>query len=185
MNNNNFWELINRSKEHGEEQVEWLTNELVKQKTEEIFNFEIEFKNKMDQSYTPSLWGAAFVIMGGCSDDGFDYFRGWLISRGEELFDMALKNPEYLAEYLTEDNLHKDVFAPQLEEILSVASDAYTYQKTSEYDYDDEINSEFLDELEARGYKFEPIEIEFDWEEEALEERYPLLWERFGENPLT
>jgi hypothetical protein len=56
--NNNFWDLINRSKEHGEEQVEWLTNELVKQKTEEIFNFEIEFKNKMDQSYTPSLWWA-------------------------------------------------------------------------------------------------------------------------------
>ena len=183
--NNNFWDLINRSKEHGEEQVEWLTNELVKQKTEEIFNFEIEFKNKMDQSYTPSLWGAAFVIMGGCSDDGFDYFRGWLISRGEELFNKALKNPEYLAEYLTEDNLQEDVFAPQLEEILSVASDAYTYQKTGEIEYDDEINTEFLDELEARGYKFEPIEIELDWEEEDLEERYPLLWERFGEDPLT
>lgn len=65
MNNHNFWELIERSKEHGEEQVEWLTNELTKQNTNEIFNFEIEFKKKMDQSYTSSLWGAAFVIMGG------------------------------------------------------------------------------------------------------------------------
>lgn len=34
MKNNNFWEFTNRSKEYGKEQVEWFTNELVKQKTE-------------------------------------------------------------------------------------------------------------------------------------------------------
>lgn len=73
--------------------------------------------------------GAAFVVMGGCSDDGFDYFRGWLISRGEEVFNQVIKNPEFLAEYLSEENLQEDVFAPQLEEMLSVASDAYIYQK--------------------------------------------------------
>jgi len=186
MNTADFWAWINRSKAHGEKQVEWLTKELAKQKTDEILDFEIEFRKKMDQSYTSSLWGAAFVIMGGCSDDGFDYFRGWLISRGEDLFNKALQNPEYLAEYLTEENLREDVFAPQLEEILSVASDAYTYQKTGELEYNDEINDAFLDELEARGYTFDPIEMdELDWDEENLKERYPLLWERFGENPLT
>ncbi|CAF1829678.1 hypothetical protein NRS6141_02497 [Bacillus subtilis] len=26
--------------------------------------------------------------------------------------------------------------------------------------------------------------IELDWEEEDLPERFPKLWERFGENPL-
>lgn len=185
MTNKIFWELINHSKNHVEEQVEWLTKELINQKTEEIIKFEIEFRNKMDQSYTSSLWGAAFVIMGGCSDDGFDYFRGWLITRGEEVFNKVLKNPEYLAEYLSKDYLQEDEFAPQLEEILSVASDAYTYQKTGEFEYNDDTYTEFLNELEAQGYKFEPIDIEFDWEEEDLEERYPSLWERFGDNPLT
>ncbi|XEC97306.1 DUF4240 domain-containing protein [Paenibacillus tarimensis] len=180
-----FWELIDNSKKKGAEQIEWLTQELVKQKTEEIIEFEIEFRNKLEQSYTTSLWGAAFVIMGGCSDDGFDYFRGWLISRGEEVFNQAVNNPEFLAEYLTEDNLQEDEFAPQLEEILLVASDAFTYQKTGTFEYDDDTNTVFLNELEARGYKFEPIDIELDWEEEDLVERYPVLWERFGENPLT
>jgi len=61
----------------------------------------------------------------------------------------------------------------------------HTLIKKTEFEYDDEINTEFLDELEARGYKFEPIEIEIDWEEEDLEVRYPLLWGRFGDNPLT
>ncbi|TFE22574.1 DUF4240 domain-containing protein [Cohnella luojiensis] len=185
MTSNFFWELINNSKKNGVEQVEWLTKELIKKNSEEIIQFEIEFKNKLEQSYTSSLWGAAFVIMGGCSDDGFDYFRCWLISRGEEVFNQVLKNPEFLAEYLTEDYLLEDEFAPQLEELLSVASDAYIYQKTGMFEYNDDTKTKFLKELEARGYNFEPIEIEIDWEEEDLEVRYPFLWDRFGENPLT
>jgi hypothetical protein len=185
MTSNFFWELINKSKMYGGEQIEWLTKELINTNNEKIIQFEVEFRDKMDQSYTSSLWGAAFVVMGGCSDDGFDYFRGWLISRGEEVFNQATKNPEFLAEYLSEDNLQEDVFAPQLEEILSVASDAYIYKKTGTDEYDDDINTEFVNELEARGYKFEVLDIELDWEEEDLEERYPLLWARFGENPLT
>lgn len=185
MTNKVFWELINSSKKHGEEQIEWLTNELSKMTVDEILEFEIEFRNKLEQSYTSSLWGAAFVIMGGCSDDGFDYFRGWLIAQGEEIYNKVLKSPEFLAEYLSEDYLEEDEFAPQLEEMLSVASDAYIYQKTGEIEYNDDIHTEFLDVLEARGYEFIPAEIEFDWEEEDLEARYPILWERFGENPLT
>jgi len=180
-----FWELISDSKRKGVEQVEWLARELANKKTEEIIEFEIEFMKKMGQSYTSSLWGAAFVIMGGCSDDGFDYFRGWLISRGEEIFNQALANPEFLVEYLTDDNLQEDEFAPQFEEFLSTASNAYTFQKTGSFEYNDEISTAFFNELEARGYKFEPIDIELDWEEEDLVERYPLLWDRFGENPLT
>jgi hypothetical protein len=40
----------------------------------------------MAESYTNPLWAAAYVINGGCSDDGFDYFRGWLIAQGREVF---------------------------------------------------------------------------------------------------
>jgi hypothetical protein len=31
----------------------------------------------MDRSYRNDLWAAGYLINGGCSDDGFDYFRGW------------------------------------------------------------------------------------------------------------
>lgn len=124
-------------------------------------------------------------MMGGCSDDSFDYFRGWLIAQGEEVFRKVLESPEFLVEYLSEDYLEEDEFAPQLEEMLSVASDAYTYQKTGKLEYNDDINTEFLNALEDRGYEIRPAEIDLDWEEEDLEERYPLLWKRFWENPLT
>ncbi|MNN13951.1 hypothetical protein D3C81_1270010 [compost metagenome] len=180
-----FWELIGNSKKHGVEQVEWLINELSKKAAHEMIEFEVELRSKMGESYTSSLWGAAFVIMGGCSDDGFDYFRGWLIAQGEEVFSKVLINPEYLAEYLSDDFLEEDVFAPQLEEMLSVASDAYTYQKTGNMEYNDEIDSEFVNEVEAQGFKFKTADIELDWEEDDLEDKYPILWKRFGEDPLT
>ncbi|WP_217498085.1 MULTISPECIES: DUF4240 domain-containing protein [Sphingomonas] len=36
----------------------------------------------MIRSYRWDLWRAAKVAKGGVSDDGFEYFRTWLISRG-------------------------------------------------------------------------------------------------------
>ncbi|MGW1763732.1 DUF4240 domain-containing protein [Streptomyces sp. NPDC002073] len=48
-------------------------------------------------SYRSPLWAAAYLINGGCSDDGFDYFRGWLILQGQEVFDRVLADPDALA----------------------------------------------------------------------------------------
>lgn len=41
---------------------------------------------------------AAYLVNGGCSDDGFDYFRGWLIARGREVFEDVLADPDAIAE---------------------------------------------------------------------------------------
>jgi hypothetical protein len=49
-------------------------------------------------SYRWDLWGAAYQINGGCSDDGFEYFRGWLIAQGREVFERAVADPDTLAE---------------------------------------------------------------------------------------
>jgi hypothetical protein len=44
----------------------------------------------MAQSYRLDLWGAAYLVNGGCSDDGFDYFRGWLLRQGRATWQAAL-----------------------------------------------------------------------------------------------
>lgn len=46
--------------------------------------------------------GAAYVINGGCSDDGFIDFRSWLIAQGKAVYDAALADPESLAGHITE-----------------------------------------------------------------------------------
>jgi hypothetical protein len=52
----------------------------------------------MAKSYRTPLWAAAYVINGGCSDDGFDYFRGWLIVQGREVFEHLVADPDALAD---------------------------------------------------------------------------------------
>ena len=52
----------------------------------------------MADSYRTPLWAAAYVINGGCSDDGFDYFRGWLIVQGRQVFERAVADPDALAD---------------------------------------------------------------------------------------
>ena len=50
------------------------------------------------QSYGWQLWQAAYLINGGCSDDGFEYFRGWLITQGRETFERVVADPDTLAD---------------------------------------------------------------------------------------
>jgi hypothetical protein len=40
-------------------------------------------------SYRTVLWAAACLINGGYSDDGFEYFRGWLIVQGRDVFERS------------------------------------------------------------------------------------------------
>jgi hypothetical protein len=176
-----FWRLIEKSRAH-DEQTEWLTDVLVQKGLEEVIEFEFLFQKLMNASYQSRLWGAAYVLMGGCSDDTFDYFRGWLIGQGEEIFNKAMQNPEILAEYIDEDNLDEEGY-PQNEEMLTVGLDAYTLIKTGDTEWDEIIDNELLEALEKKGLQPVP-DIEFDWEEDDLEDLFPILWERFGEEPL-
>ncbi|MGG2065054.1 DUF4240 domain-containing protein [Bacillus sp. S14(2024)] len=49
-----------------------------------------------------------------------------LIGQGEEIYNKVIKDPEFLAEYIHEDNLDDEGF-PQNEELLSVGLDAYAF----------------------------------------------------------
>jgi hypothetical protein len=56
------------------------------------------FDAMMAKAYSFPLWGAAYVINGGCSDDTFDDFCASLISRGRQAFERALSDPDALAD---------------------------------------------------------------------------------------
>jgi hypothetical protein len=50
------------------------------------------------RAYTWDIWGAAYVIEDGCSDDCFQDFRIYLISLGRDVFERALRDPDSLAD---------------------------------------------------------------------------------------
>src|SRR5207244_1156324 len=75
---------------------------------------------QMARSYQWSLWAGAYVLNGGCSDDSFDYFRGWLIAQGRAVFEDALGDPDTLVDVVIPG---QDI--TECESMLSVAYDAY------------------------------------------------------------
>jgi hypothetical protein len=68
-----------------------------------VADFEGYHELAFADSYDWGLWGAACVINGGCSDDCFDYFRAYLISRGREVFEAAVADPDSLASVEIDD----------------------------------------------------------------------------------
>ena len=103
MTRDEFWALIERAREGNrepDEVAEQVAAALEALSGEEIYEYLQHEAALMEQSYTWALWGAAYLANGGCSDDGFDYFRGWLLTRGREAFERALRDPDSLVELL-------------------------------------------------------------------------------------
>lgn len=98
-----FWALIAQAKEKfGEDMratVIWLTGELVKRGPEAALHFHDIMHAYSDLADRYGLWDAASIIKEhGCSDDGFQDFRSWLIAQGKEVYLDALKDPDSLAD---------------------------------------------------------------------------------------
>ncbi|WP_051234481.1 DUF4240 domain-containing protein [Flavobacterium denitrificans] len=100
-----FWNIIQKTKDisggNFEEQQEELANELRKMKADELILFGNSFRNFRGEANTWELWGAIYIIHGGCSDDSFSDFREWVIAQGREFYYKITTNPELLAEIET------------------------------------------------------------------------------------
>lgn len=94
-----FWELIAQAKEHPGGPGEWLMERLMDLGPEQAKKFDDIACAYTSLAYQYGLWTAASVMdRGGCTDDGFIDFRGWLIAQGREVYMAALKDPDSLAD---------------------------------------------------------------------------------------
>ncbi|MFN4256118.1 MAG: DUF4240 domain-containing protein [Saprospiraceae bacterium] len=168
-----FWNLIERAKKEsggdGDLQAQLLTEALAKRSVEDILAFDRIFDHFHCKSYQSRLWAAAFIINGGCSDDGFDYFRAWLIAQGQDVFEKTLENPEYLARYIQDDQVGDGI---ECELIMSAANNAFVI-KTGQ---DDETYWALRDAMPTEMYP----EITMDWTEENVGFIFPKLTKKFG-----
>src|SRR5580692_1951070 len=101
MDIDGFWNIVDSARAasgpNDADRVEALREVLAPLPADELESFQNCYDQMLALSYRWDLWGAAYVINGGCSDDGFRYFRDWLISEGRSTFEAALKDPESLA----------------------------------------------------------------------------------------
>src|SRR6266545_1141201 len=102
MDQNQFWDIIAKvcqsDLHRADGWAEKLEAELVHYEAAEIVEWNHLFDRLAVRAYTVDLWGAAYLINGGASDDGFYYFRCWLIGMGREVYEAAVPNPDSLAD---------------------------------------------------------------------------------------
>jgi hypothetical protein len=77
------------------------------------------------------MWGAAYVIEDGCSDDCFRDFRGYVISLGRERYEKSLTDPDSLA------STAEDAETGDWENADNVAPDAYSSATGNDFPGDD------------------------------------------------
>lgn len=75
-----------------------LRRTLVRLEPDRIIGFMVRACRMADLAFTYPLWGAAFLIEGGCGDDGFMDFRDGLILQGRAVFERAVADPDSLAD---------------------------------------------------------------------------------------
>lgn len=166
MDEDEFWKLIDKSRVEAnnnyQTQITSLKTILLILEQSDIVKFDNTFTALLAASYDYKLWGASFVINGGCSDDCFDYFRQYLIGHGKEKFYKTFKEPESCASWIKseeEDNW---------EGLQYPAMEAYK-QKTGK-----EIPKTYQPKFELKGKPFD---------EETVMRQYPKLAKKFmGDN---
>jgi hypothetical protein len=97
-----FWNIVDKVHQASDgdmdKKCELLDAELRRLTLEEVLSFHAHFHGCEDRAYSWELWAAAYIIGGGCSDDGFSDFRSTLISMGRQTFERALADPQSLAD---------------------------------------------------------------------------------------
>ncbi|MFJ8359774.1 DUF4240 domain-containing protein [Streptomyces sp. NPDC093984] len=170
MDEMEFWELVDASREAAEgdpeEQADVLVERLLQLDPESVVDFARHFESRFNRSYRWDLWGAAWVLLDGASDDAFDSFRCWLIGQGRHVFEGALHDPDSLADLLEEFDEEIDGDG---EELGYAADEAY-----------EQLTGTETPDLGIPPAPAEPEGTPFDLENESvLAERYPRLWDRF------
>jgi hypothetical protein len=129
-----FWKVIKRARSEADGDTDAIAEGVYEQLTQlspaEIQSFHAILESKVNAAYSWKLWGAAYLLNGGCSDDGFYYFRGWLIAQGQKAYEAAVADPDTLAKFADpEDDFH------ECEDLLSAPTRAYESVTGKEFPY--------------------------------------------------
>jgi hypothetical protein len=158
-----FWKLIDEvchtSEGDAKQQLAELAVLLDGLLAEEIVDFHYVFYSFFHKSCIWPLWGAAYVIGGGCSDDTFDYFRGWLISLGEKVFTTILGEPDNLASMINDGDEATDCQVDACCRKISQENSAFPDRPSEDLSHDPTGEC---------------------WKEEDLDRLYPMLTKRFS-----
>ena len=122
MDTDTFWTIVEDTRAEAleagadsvvEEHVATLTAALEELSDDDVRGFYRELTAVRARANRWDLWAAAYVALGGASDDSFLDFRNWLISHGRETYERVLADPDAVAD-LAWDEEENDFGAAEL-----------------------------------------------------------------------
>lgn len=167
-----FWKIIDKSLQsttNQDSQEQYLIKEICKLTPKEMIGFRLQTDKLLYETYNSEMWCAGYIMNGGCSDDAFEYFRNWVISRGKDIYYKAKEDPDYLINEVVEGAEFYD-----FESFWYVALNAFQ-KKTGKDLYD------FIDYDNFKLREGNYPQFEFTWEEdnpESMKKICPRLFEK-------
>jgi hypothetical protein len=174
LNEEQYWSLVENSlklTQDQDQQGQFLVSEINNLSLHDIIRFQLRTDHLLNEMYTSEMWCAGYIMNNGCSDDGFEYFRCWIISRGKEVYYKAKANPDYLVNEVVEG---REIYEFEL---FGVAANEAFEEATGEelLDYIDYEHPRIAETF------FEPIV--FNWQPgnpESMKKICPKLYEKLG-----
>lgn len=116
MDKQQFWKIVAKSRPsidaHPEDCEPQLIEVLKSLNADEIVEWNLIFDQLAKDAYTCDQIAACSLINGGSGDDGFYYYRCWLIGMGQEVYENALANPDRLADVVSgDDEAEAEIYA--------------------------------------------------------------------------
>ena len=165
-----FWQIIDQSlvkSTNKAEQKAYIEKELYKLSLEEIIGFQLRTALLKYDTYTSEMWCAAYLIRNGCSDDGFEYFRNWLIFRGQEAYCNAKENPDSLLEVVRKIDVS---YSYSMQYFWCVA--LHVFEKRTGYFLGENVDWDTFQTTEGNYPR-----IELDWDDdESMKAICPRIW---------
>ena len=172
LDENLYWQIVQESLNNSgtqDGQQEYLVRRIQKLNPKDIVGFRLRTDKLLYDTYNSEMWCAGYIMNGGCSDDSFEYFRNWVVSKGKDVYYMAKQNPDTLIEQVDKDAEYYD-----FEDFWYVALVAFKNKTGKDlYDFIDDDNFKFK---EGHYPNFD-----FTWEEEnpeSLKAICPNLFDR-------
>jgi hypothetical protein len=114
MSERQFWALVGAVKTEAGSDVDArpavLQKHLLALEPAAIQGFQKRYEALLVEANSWMLWGAAVLMTGAYTDDGFKYFRDWLISEGEQTYKQAVVNPDTLARLPPRNDFSLELF---------------------------------------------------------------------------
>lgn len=177
MNEEEYWKIVEKNYRFGKgderKQASEIVRDLRYKDPREIIAFQKRTYILSNHAHTSTLWAAAYVLNGGCSDDAFIDFKHWVISLGKNPFYKTIEKPDTLIRFW-----EKQV---RFHNYGNIDCPGIAYSAQMAYEYRTGLDN-FYKVADYSNTGVSAGKFELDWDSSTIEKKkddFPKIWKAY------